>query len=218
FFRYANGGWLDRSEIPGDKSSYSSFDVLREEGDKDIHELLEAVSKKKDTEPGSITQKIRDFYATGMDVKNIEAQGLEPLQPELDRIENISSQQDFQDLVARFHTYGLDPLFRGNVMQDFMNSELYKFYFMQAGAGLPDVEYYTKEDDRSREIRQEYIKHMTAMFELMGDEPAIARKNAETVMDIETRLASNSRNRVQRRNIAALYNKMSLGCRNFFKK
>ncbi len=210
FFRYANGGWLDRTDIPEDKSSFSSFDVLREERDQDIHELLEEVSHQKDVEPGSVTQKIRDFYVTGMDVKQIEEQGLEPLQPEFERIEGISSMQDFQDLVARFHTFGLDPLFGGNVMQDFMQSELYKFYFMQAGVGLPDVEYYTKEDDRSQEIRQEYIKHMAAMFELMGDEPAMARKNAETVMEIETRLAQNSRNRVQRRNIPALYNKMSL--------
>jgi putative endopeptidase len=210
FFRYVNGGWLDRTDIPEDKSSFSSFDVLREERDQDIHELLEEVSHQKDVEPGSVTQKIRDFYVTGMDVKQIEEQGLEPLQPEFERIEAISSMQDFQDLVASFHTFGLDPLFRGNIMQDFMQSELYKFYFMQAGVGLPDVEYYTKEDERSQEIRQEYVKHMAAMFELMGDESETARENAETVMDIETRLACNSRNRVQMRNIPALYNKMSL--------
>jgi len=220
FFLFANGGWLDQTEIPGDKSSYSSFDVLREQRDKDIHELLEEVSKTTDAEEGSITQKISDFYATGMDVKTIKEEGLDPLQPEIDRIENISSMQDFQDLVARFHTYGLNPLFGGNVMQDLMQSDKYKFYFMQSGVGLPDVEYYTKDDARSKEIREEYVNHMTKMFELMGDESEIARDNAETVMEIETRLARHSRNRVQMRNIPALYNKMSLGklnniCPNF---
>ncbi|MFO7889946.1 MAG: M13 family metallopeptidase [bacterium] len=210
FFRYANGGWLDKINIPEDKSSYSSFNVLREQRDEDIHELLEEVSKNKDAEEGSITQKISDFYATGMDVKKIEEEGLKPLQSEFDRIKNISSMQDFQNLVARFHTFGLDPLFGGNVMQDFMQSDLYKFYFMQAGVGLPDVEYYTKEDNRSKEIREEYVNHMTKMFELMGDESETARENAETVMEIETRLANNSRTRVQMRNIPALYNKMSL--------
>ncbi len=210
FFRYANGGWLDKVKIPEDKSSYSAFNVLREERDKNIHKLMEEVSQKTDAEEGSIIQKISDFYATGMDVKKIEAEGVKSLQPEFDRIEKISSMKDFQDLVARFHTFGLDPLFRGNVMQDLMRSELYKFYFMQSGVGLPDVEYYTKVDDRSQEIRKEYVNHMAKMFELMGDESETARANAETVMEIETRLAKNSRNRVQMRNIPALYNKMSL--------
>lgn len=220
FFRYANGGWLERTKIPEDKSSYSAFNVLREQRDQDIHELLEEVSKKTDAEEGSVTQKISDFYTTGMGVKKIEEQGLEPMQPEFDRIENLSSMQDFQNLIARFHTYGLDPLFGGMVMQDLMQSDLYKFYFMQSGVGLPDVEYYTKDDDRSKEIREEYVNHMTRMFELMGDESETARTNAETVMDIETRLAAHSRNRVQMRNIPALYNKMSLSklssiCPNF---
>jgi len=210
FFRYANGGWLDRTEIPEDKTAYSSFNVLREQMDKDIHNLLEEVSGKNDAADGSVTQKIRDFYNTGMDIDRINQQGITPLQPEFDRIAAIKTQQEFQDLVARFHIYGINPLFGGNVMQDLMNSSQYKFYFMQSGVGLPDVEYYTKDDDRSKEIRKAYVEHMQKMFELAGDDPETAAAEAKTVMAIETRLASHSRNRVQMRNIPALYNKMSL--------
>lgn len=210
FFRFANGGWLDKIEIPDDRTSYATFDVLRENRDADVRSLLEEVAKQKDAEKGTITQKIRDFYNTGMNVDKIEADGIKPLQPEFDRIDSIKTMQDFQDLVARFHTYGLDPLFGGGIEQDLMNSEVYKFYLMQAGLGLPDRDYYTKDDDRSKEIRQEYVKHVAKMFELLGDNPKTAEKNAQTVMSIETRLAEKSKTRLEMRNIPALYNKMNL--------
>ncbi len=210
FFRYANGGWLDRNEIPDDRTSYVSFDVLRENRDADVRTLLEEVSRITDAEKGSITQKISDFYYTGMDTAKIEADGIKPLQAEFDRINNLKTMADFQDLVARFHTYGLDPLFGGGVMQDLMNSKVYKFYLMQAGIGLPDRDYYTNQDDRSKEIRTEYVKHVAKMFELLGDDAATANANAQTVMNIETKLAENSKTRLEMRNIPALYNKMSL--------
>lgn len=210
FFRYANGGWLDRNEIPDDKTSYSTFDVLREDRDAALRDLLEEVARVNEAEKGSIEQKIRDFYGVAMDVKKIEADGLKPLKPEFDRIDAIETAEDVQDAVAYFHTIGLDPVFGGGLEQDLMNSEIYKFYLMQAGLGLPDVEYYTKSDERSQEIREEYVKHVAAMFRLMGDDASTADVNAGTVMKIEKRLAGNSRTRLQMRNIPALYNRHSM--------
>ena len=209
FFRYANGGWLDKNEIPADRTSYVTFDVLQENRDADVRTLLDEVSKITDAKKGSITQKIRDFYYTGMDTAKIEADGIKPLKPEFDRINNIKTMEDLQDVIARFHTYGLDPLFEGEVMQDFMNSKVYKFYLMQAGIGLPDRDYYTKKDDRSKEIRTEYVKHVAKMFGLLGDDSVTAKANAQTVMNIETKLAENSKTRLEMRDIPALYNKMS---------
>ncbi len=210
FYHYANGNWIKNNEIPGDRSSYGSFDIVRKKRDEDVKTLLEEVAKKTDAEKGSVTQKIRDFYVTGMDTAKIEAQGISSLQPELDLIDAINTTEDFQDAVARFHTYGLDPLFEGGIEQDLMNSKVYKFYLMQAGIGLPDRDYYTKDDERSKEIRKEYVNHVARMFELAGIAPEKAQNNAETVMNIETRLAENSKTRVEMRNIPALYNKMSL--------
>lgn len=210
FYHYANGNWIRNNTIPEDRSSYESFDIVRKKRDGDIRSLLEEVAQKTDAEKGSITQKIRDFYVTAMDTVMIEEQGISPLQPELDMISNMKTSQDFQDLVARFHTYGLDPLFSAGTMQDLMNSEVYKFYFMQGGIGLPDRDYYTNEDTRSQEIRTEYVKHIAKMLELAGEDTETAQKDAETVMNIETRLAENSRTRVQLRNIPALYNKMNM--------
>jgi len=210
FFRYANGGWIDRAKIPEDKTSYASFDIVREKRDKDVHQLLEDLAKIKSPEKGSATQKISDFYAVGMDIKTVEVQGITPLKEEFERIAKISSVSDVQALVARFHTYGMDPLFNGVVLQDFKNSNIFKFYLFQAGIGLPDRDYYTKEDKRSKEIREEYVKHVAKMFQLLGDNPDAAAANAQKVMSIETRLAEKSKTRLELRDLPALYNKMSL--------
>lgn len=210
FYHYANGNWIKNNTIPEDRSSYGSFDIVRKKRDADIKSLLEEVAKISNAEKGSVTQKIRDFYVTAMDTAKIEAQGISSLQPELDLINSIKTIEDFQDVVARFHTYGLDPLFNGGVMQDLMDSKIYKFYLMQSGIGLPDRDYYTKLDERSKEIREEYVKHISKMLELSGDGEEAAQKNAETIMSIETRLAENSKTKTELRNITALYNKMSL--------
>ncbi len=210
FYRYANGNWIKNNQIPDDRSSYGSFDIVRKETDKNVRTLLEEVAKNTTAEKGSIAQKIRDFYVTGMDSAKTEELGITPLKAEFDLIAGISTAEQFQDVVARFHTFGLDPLFNGGIMQDLMDSKSYKFYLMQAGIGLPDRDYYTTDDDRSKEIRTEYVKHVAKMFELTGVDAETAQKNAGVVMNIETRLAEKSKTNTEMRNIPALYNKMSL--------
>jgi putative endopeptidase len=210
FFKYANGSWIAATEIPEDRSSYGSFDIVRQKRDADVRVLLDEVSMRSDAEKGTIAQKIRDFFSTGMDSAKIEEAGISSLQSELDLIAGIETMEDFQDVVAKFHIYGLDPLFGGGLEQDLMDSKIYKFYLMQAGIGLPDRDYYTTEDERSDEIRSEYVKHVAKMFELKGDDAESAKTNAETVMRIETRLAENSKTNTELRNIPAWYNKMSL--------
>ncbi len=210
FYRYANGNWIKNNQIPDDRSSYDSFDMVNKETDKNVRTLLEEVAKNTTAEKGSIAQKIRDFYVTGMDSAKADELGISPLKAELDLIQGISTTEQFQDVVVRFHTFGLDPLFNGGIEQDLMDSKNYKFYLMQAGIGLPDRDYYTKDDDRSKEIRTEYVKHIAKMFELTGVDAETAQKNAGVVMSIETRLAEKSKTNTEMRNIPALYNKMSL--------
>jgi putative endopeptidase len=210
FFRYANGAWVDRKEIPDDKTSYGMMDIVRENMDQRVHQLLESTAKITSAKKGSAAQQISDFFATGMDEKKIDAAGLTPLKDELARIDKISSLTDVQEVIAYFHTYGMETLFSGSVYQDFMDNKIFKFYLMQSGLGLPDRDYYVKEDQRSQEIRAEYVKHVAKMFELLGDAPETAAANAKTVMAIETRLAQASKTRVEMRNMPALYNKMTL--------
>jgi len=206
FFQYTNGAWIDKLEIPADKTSYASFDIVRESRDEAVRDLLEATAKITTAQKGSIEQKVSDFYATGMDVKKVDAQGVTPLHKEFEKITKISTIADVQDAIAYLHTYGFDTLFGGTVFQDLKNSRVFKFYLMQAGLGLPDRDYYTKEDDRSKEIRQEYVKHVAKMLQLLGDDQDTAAANSQAIMNMETRLAKSSRTRVELRNIPALYN------------
>ena len=209
FFRYANGAWEDRTVIPDDKTSYSSFDIVREHTDAAVQTLLEETAKLENTPAGSVEQKIGDFFVTGMDEKKIETEGIASLKDEFARIEKISTITDVQDVIAHLHTYGMGTLFAEAVFPDFKNSKINMLYLWQSGLGLPDRDYYTNTDDRSKEIQQEYVKHITKMFQLLGDAPETAAANAKTVMNIETRLAQKSKTRLELRNIAALYNRYS---------
>jgi putative endopeptidase len=207
FFMYVNGAWIDKAVIPDDKSSYGMMDIVRENTDQLVHQLLVSTAKITNAEKGSATQKISDFFATGMDEKKIEADGLNPIKEYLERIDKIATIADVQETVALFHTWGDSVLFSGSVFQDLMDNEHFRFYLMQSGLGLPDRDYYVKEDQRSQEIRQEYVKHVSKMFTLLGDAPETAAAKANTVMSIETRLAKASKTRLELRNIPALYNK-----------
>lgn len=220
FYKYVNGRWIDNIEIPDDKVSYGVFDILRENRDKNVKELLDKVSNISNAEKGSVTQKISDFYYTGMNEAEIEKDGIKYLIPEFELINDLSTKEELMDLVARFHTYGLDPMFVGGVEQDLANSSVYKFYLMQAGTGLPDVEYYTKDDERSIEIREEYVKHIAKMLEILGDQADKALLNSKMVMAIETRMAEKAKTLLEMRDIPGLYNKMNLNqlqelCPNF---
>jgi len=210
FFRYVNGAWIERTKIPDDKVSYTSFDIVREHRDAAVHSLLESAAVNKTALPGSIEQKVGDFYATGMDVKKIEEQGITPLKEEFSRIDKIATITDLQDVIAHLHTYGLGILFGESVFLDLKNSKIQKFYLMQSGLGLPDRDYYTKNDDRSKEIRLEYVNHIAKMFMLLGESQEKADLNAKTVMNIETQLAHKSKTRLELRNFPALYNKMTM--------
>ena len=209
FFHYVNGNYLKNLTIPDDKTSYTVFDILRENVDENIHNILEEVSKIKGAEKGSATQQISDFYFTGMDIDKINKDGAKPLEKEFQMINDIETLGQFQDMVAYMHLNGLDPFFGGGVMQDLADNTKLKYYLSQGGLGLPDVEYYTKDDDRSVEIRAEYIKHIAQMLVLAGEDAPQANKWAETIMGIETFLAQNSKTRLEMRNIPALYNLMS---------
>lgn len=210
FFQYVNGNFNKKLVIPEDKTSYNAMNMLREQTDADVHVLLEEVAKITAAEKGSNTQKISDFYYSGMNTAKIEEDGIKPLQPEFDLIDNINSIEDFQDVVARFHTYGLDPLFNGGLELDMMNSTIYKYYMQQAGLGLPDRDYYTKDDERSGEIQREYLFHIIEMFKLLGFENEAATNAANQVWNIETQLAEASKTRLELRDFSKWYNLMDI--------
>jgi putative endopeptidase len=208
FYQYADGGWLKKNAIPPEYPSWGTFNELAERNRELLHQILERASKNPSPQKGSDEQKIGDFYASCMDETAIESQGLKPLQPELDRIDAIASLEDLQKEVAHLHVEGVNAIFGFGSEQDRKKSTSVIASAIQGGLGLPDRDYYTKTDDQSKKIREQYVAHVTKMFGLMGEDPKRSAADAGTVMGIETRLAEASMTNVEQRDPDATYNRM----------
>lgn len=209
FDNYANGGWKVNNPLPDDKSRYGSFDKLRDEAEKQLQALFKNITSKKH-ELGSYGQKIADFYNLGMDSTTLEKQGIEPIASYLSEIENCSTITDVQNLIANYHFNGNGTLFSFFGSADKQNSDWVIAQLYQGGLGLSDRDYYTATDNRSAEIRKEYLIHMAKMFELVGVNATEAAKKTIGIMSLETRLAKASLTRLERRDPHRTYNKMNL--------
>ena len=209
FFHYANGTWMKNNPIPAAYDQWGSFNILADHNSDVLHEILEDAAKDKSAPTGSNKQKIGDFYATGMDSASIEALGMKPIAGELDRIGAIKNMTDVQGEIDRLHSVNLNPLFGFGSEQDPKNSNEVIGEIHQGGLGLPERDYYFSEESRSKRIREEYVKHMTAMFKLIGDDTTKAAASAQSVMAFETQLAKESRKLVDLRDPDKNYNKMT---------
>ncbi len=210
FFRFVNGSWMDSNEIPAEYSQYGAFTELYENNQKQLKSLIEEVSKETDIEQGTVAQKIRDLYNSGMDTIAIEEKGINAIEDELLAIDNLSTNRDIQNYIASMHRTGVNPLFYFYAGADQENSEMTIANIYQGGIGLPDVDYYINDDESSKKLRGDYLDHLTKMFVLKGDNTAAAAKNANSVLVIETELAKVSKSRLERRDPNANFNKMSV--------
>ena len=212
FYKYACGRWQKENPIPADQTSWSVYGKLYQDNLKFLRGILEqAAAGGAERDP--VTQKIGDFYGTCVDEAGLEKSGLGPLQSELDAIAKLNSVREMAVLVARLQvtTFGYRTvLFRAGSDQDPDNSEQVIASLDQGGLGLPDRDYYIKEDAKSKETREKYLLHVQKIFELIGDSAETAKKNAATVMRIETALAKASMSRVDRRDPYKLKNKMKI--------
>ncbi|HEY2974892.1 MAG TPA: M13 family metallopeptidase [Pyrinomonadaceae bacterium] len=209
FYQYANGGWIAKNEIPPAFSSWGITSPLREKNIATLHEILEAAAKNRAAAKGSNEQKIGDFYASCMDEAKIEAAGAKPLTPELAAINNLKSSRDLPAMLAHLHSIGVPAIFGFGAGQDFKKSDSVIAITGQGGLGLPDRDFYLKDDEKSKRTRDAYVSHMTNMFKLLGDDADKAGAEAQTVMKIETQLAQVSLDRVSRRDASKQYHKMS---------
>jgi len=214
FFQYATGGWKKRNPIGPAFATWERFSQIQEGNLASLRQILETAASARAaapnaTAPETLDQKLGDFYAACMDEKSIERDGLKPLEPEMARIAAISSLAELQAEVARFHLQGVRALFRFGAGQDDRNSDEIIAQAVQGGLALPDRDYYTKEDERSRKLRQQYVQHIARIFRLAGDDPAAASNSARTVLALETKLAEASKTRVERRDPQANYHKMT---------
>jgi putative endopeptidase len=208
FYQFANGNWLKTTEIPAAFSTWGSFNVLAENNRKTLHEILEEASKNTKAVSGTVEQKIGDFYATCNDESKREAEGARPLQPYLARIDKVKDLKGLESEIAYFHREGIPALFGFGSTPDFKNSSSQIGGAVQGGLSLPNRDYYTKTDERSAKLREAFVQHVAAMFQLLGDDPDRAAKEAQTVMSIETRLAQNSRGPVELRDVEKQYHIM----------
>ncbi|MGH9682358.1 MAG: M13 family metallopeptidase [Candidatus Acidiferrales bacterium] len=210
FFQFADGGWIKSHPIPPAYPRWGSFNQLKDRNEDVLHKILDEAAADKKAKPGSNWQKIGDFYGSCMDEPAIDAAGTKPLQAEFDRIAAIHDRPSLQAEIARLQQEGADAVFGFGSQQDFKDSTQVIAAVGQGGLGLPDRDYYTRDDAKSKQLRDEYVQHVTNMFKLLGDSGDTAAAEAKTVMEIETSLANASMTRVDRRNPDNVYHKMTL--------
>src|SRR5262249_50991975 len=178
FYQFADGGWLKRNTIPPEYPSWGTFSELAERNRENMRRILEKLSKEK-AAAGSDEQKLGDFYLSCMDEAAVEAQGARPLAPELERIEKLQTVADLRPEIARLQTRGVGVLFGFASQQDRKNSSEVIAGAGQGGLALPDRDYYTKTDEKSKELRAKYSDHVAKMFALLGDDPAKSAAQAK---------------------------------------
>jgi putative endopeptidase len=206
FFAYSCGGWIKKNPIPPDQSSWDTYSKMQDENLAQLRAILEAASAP-DPNRSPVDQKIGDYYASCTDEKTIDAKGADPLKPSLDRIAKIASKAEIADAAAAMIDDNV--LFRFESTQDPHAADQVIANADQGGLGLPDRDYYLKDDPKSVELRKQYLAHVQKMFELLGDQPEAAAANAQTIMRIETALAKGSMTRVERRDPKSLDHKMT---------
>lgn len=225
FYLYANGNWMKNNPVPPEFSRWAAFNELAEKNNDTLHEICEKVSggnvpkdaaadskkaKSSEKPPSADAQKVGDFYASGMNEAAIDAAKAKPLEEEMKKIEAIKDPKDVLKAVARFHSMGLRAMFLVLSGQDDKDSTKVIAQAYQGGLGLPDRDYYTKDDDASKKIRDQYVEHITKMLTLAGTPADQAAKDATKILALETSLAKPARTRVELRDPQKNYNKMKL--------
>jgi endothelin-converting enzyme/putative endopeptidase len=209
FYKFSCGGWIAANPLPPDQSRYGRFDALQDRNRTILRSELEAASLDK---PGrsAIEQKIGDFFYACMDEKTIDARGWMPIRPDLDRITALKDRKALADLVAHLFKAGAPAFFNFSSEQDAKDSAKEIAGLDQGGLGLPERDYYFKTDQKSTDLRKQYVEHLTKVFQLLGAPPAEAAQKAQAVMAIETALADGSFDNVTRRDPEKVYHKMTV--------
>jgi putative endopeptidase len=211
FYTYANGGWLKTNPIPPEYSRWGSFNELTEKNNGALREVCEkAANTPTDPKLSPETQKVGDFYASGMDEAAIDAAKATPLADEFKLIDAVKRRDDVLKEIAHLHNLGVTSLFGFTAGQDAKNSTMVIAQAYQDGIGMPDRDYYTKTDEASKKLRDAYLAHGTKMLTLAGEPEADAAQHAKKIMVMETTLAQSSRTRVELRDPEKNYNKMKV--------
>ena len=206
FMEYVNGNWIKSNEIPADKSRYGTFDILRDNAEDEVKGIIEEAAAGA-FEKGSDQQKLGDLYASYMNIEKRNEIGITPLKKEFDKIDAIGDYKALNTYFAYANKMRISVPMGMYVWQDYKNPEVYTVYISQSGLGMPDKEYYLKTDERSEEIKAKYQDHVGKMFDLAG--VANGKSAAETVMELETKLAEKQMDKEDTRDRVKNYNMFS---------
>lgn len=207
YVKFAAGNWYARNEIPSDKSRWGGFEELREQNWVKQRALVEDAAANPGV-PGSVKQKVGDFFASAMDEAAIAARGLQPIEADLAAIADAKSIDELLPVAVRLHLEVGAPFCSFAFYPDQKQSDIYGFYLFQGGLSLPSKEYYFSE--KFARERWEFIGHVAKMLELAGTPRATAYKDAETLFALEKAMAENAKLPVELRDRMANYNKMSI--------
>jgi putative endopeptidase len=210
FYRFANGGWVKNNPVPAAYPTWATFNKLHDENEQALRVILDAASTNPSANRDPDWRKIGEYYGSCVDEKQVESAGLAPIEPELARIRAIHDAAGLQVEIAALQRIGVGAGFRFGAEQDYKDSAKVIASAGQGGLGMPDRQYYLKDDEKSQKLRDGYVAHVTKMFELMGDDDTKAAAEAKTVLDLETRLAKASMERVALRDPNNRYHKMDL--------
>jgi putative endopeptidase len=216
FFKHVNGKWLENNEIPDDQSTWGSFQELRKKTDEDALAILKsAISNNQDLGgiqvlPGSDQEKAVFYYQTIMDTISRNKAGIDPIKPYLAKIEAIKNVDDLQAFMIEMEPKGGAGLYGFGVGSDPKDSNRNVAYLGGGSTGLPDRDYYVKEDADSKEKREKYVAHITRMFQYLGDSEADANAQADQILAFETRLEEAKMDKVDRRDARKRYNPRSI--------
>ncbi|SHI37185.1 M13 family metallopeptidase [Flavobacterium terrae] len=210
FFRYVNGTWFDKTEIPGDKTRWGSFDELRQNTDKDALAILKEAAANKNLDPKSDQAKAVNVYRTYMDTISRNKLGIKPLKSYLAKIDAIKSIDDVNKLLIEMEPQGGLGFYGAGVGPDAKNSNRNVVYIGLGSLGLPDRDYYVSDDKDSKEKREKYVLHVARMLQFLGIKPADAKLQAEKVLALEIEMARPRLDRVERRDRRKTYNPKSV--------
>jgi putative endopeptidase len=210
-YQYSCGGWIKKNPIPSDQPAWSVYGKMGEDNERFLWGILDELARNPSGRNAN-QQKIGDYFAACMDEPAIEKLGAGPLKPYLDQINGLSSKSQLPALLAEIHlrTDGGGMFFGFGSGQDYGDSTQVIAFANVGGLGLPDRDYYIKNDPKSTELRQKYIVHVQHMLELLGDQPETARSEAARILAMETALAQASLTRVERRDPHKVYHKVDL--------
>lgn len=203
FTAYVNGTWVKNTEIPADKASYGVGYIVHEESEDNVKKIIEE-SSKGDFTKGSDEQKVGDLYKSYMNIEKRNELAVLPIQDELAKVDEISNYDELATYFAYANKVGVNVPLGLFVYQDFKDPTIYTVYTWQSGLGLPDRDYYLKEDDRSKEIKTKYSEHIEKMFDLTNLPNGSGA--AKTVIALETKLAEKHMEKEKTRDLVALYN------------